>query len=419
MAKFAVVCEHRGVSSYTFQWLKYMVRAAGLDLVPPEESDIILVSVCDVMDLHALLGVKKFGKPIIVGGADAFNDLLYSLVADLVNVGEGWEMFDVLGTIGHLPAQEVIEKLKPYPFIAARDKPGPVVPSTYIDWMRAPVCQVGPNKKMILSGRGCHNKCRFCFTSWTTKYQTNPILPSLDRSIMTISNDNSTAEELDRRVWVRSLTTKTYLGMSPRQAKNCNNYRFGIESFSEERRKWFGKPIPNADLGKIFRISKKLGHTTRFFIIAGIDPMESVNEFLSMFPPDLDQQPPVIVKATYFDPALHTPLAGYDMRTMYHWDTEELVGLLRDKSHRFRLKMAHDRGLAMYRTSLHRCLTEEEVMTVAKWKGKKYNVIVDLIESRGWTHLFDQAPPTKIQFDWRKGAVRVPMKRIAFPGASS
>jgi len=398
MAKFAIKIYRYG--NYTRAWLNYMCKVYGLEVTEEKEADIILLSISDPTEINLIFEARKGQKPIILGGSEAFHEKMYSNLVDLINVGEGFEIFEKLQLIKDESPGKIIEKLKELPFIYYQGKKGNIYPSTKIDWDLVPIVKTGARRRIILGGRGCKKKCKFCFTSWTTKYQNNSYLPNIDKQVMIITNDNLGPKQLYQRAYVRSITAEGYLKMTKVQAKTCYYYRIGLESFSEKTRKFYGKPISGEQIRRIMEASREFNHRLTLFIIAGYEPQESVEEFCNSFRQDTRYKNPKIeVKMTYLEPTLHTPLQDFDIRKMYHWDKNYLISTLTYASQRFRIwSMKRNCGGAYWRTCLHRARTREEIEEVYRWKGKTGEEILELIEQKGWQHLYNQNNSTGIKF---------------------
>lgn len=395
MAKFSIITP-KG-APYIRAWLKYMMREYKIEVAEPENSDIILISISDLNEISYIKKAKEYKKPIIMGGCESFNDLLYGNLVDLINIGEGFDFFIALGKIKTLPAENIIDKLKELPFIYYKGKKE-VVPSYFVDWRKVPIVKTGEKRRIVLGARGCKRKCKFCYTSWTTKYQHNPYFNNIDKEVMIISNDNATPEELNQRAYVRSITAQDYIKLNQKQVKNCYYYRIGLESFSEKQRKYYGKPISNEEVREIFWLSKQRKHKISFFIIGGIEPQESIVEFLETNGTDYCVNPKVEIKVTYFNPCLHTPLENYDIRELKLWNQNWLRGRLVTYSTRYRTNILKNNNNAFWRTFIKRCRNEEQINEVWKWKNKTKEYMLFEIERRQWQHMFNQANPSAINF---------------------
>ena len=397
MAKFGLKINLGDLNFYLHRWLKYQCELHHIPL--SDDPDIWLVSLSDAHEFGTLYGLQADGRPIIAGGGEVANDHVYQHFVDLLVIGEGFEFFRDLEQIAHLPPDVVLSELEKKPYILSRAKEK-AIPSTCVNWAEAPLIQVAPKKKMILWARGCQRKCKFCFTSWTTKYQTRPpMLVPLPEKVMLISNDNSTEWELSYKAYARSIYARDYLRMTEKQAKNCRYYRFGIESFTEKGRMFLGKPITNEEIRKLYLLGPILKHDYQFFIIAGFEPQESLLEFLdAMGEGDQLFSPKIIFKITWFNPCQHTPLKNFDIRELHVWDKDWIWGRLTSFSPRFRLCMGGDPGDAYFRTFFHRARTKEEAITIWKARNRPGSEIIQIPEKYGWGHMYNQAAPTKIDY---------------------
>ena len=141
MAKFAIKIHRNG--NYTRAWLNYMCKVYGLKMTDEKEADIILLSLSDPTEINLLFEARRDQKPIILGGCEAFHEKMYSNLADLINVGEGFEIFEKLQTIKDKSPGKIIEKLKDLPYIYYKGKKGTIYPSTKINWDLVPIVKTG------------------------------------------------------------------------------------------------------------------------------------------------------------------------------------------------------------------------------------------------------------------------------------
>lgn len=377
-----------GINSYTNGWLKYMAKWSGLD-----REDVELVSICDP-DEFGLLLQPKTNKYRILGGAESFYENLYKPFVDAIVVGEGFQFFKDYKT------SQNIESVLSESYIYTGTE-GQITASDYVDWDFCPFIRVGKKKVMILGGRGCHNKCKFCYTSWTTKHQIPPAfnLNKPGYMVNVISNDNVGA--VNQKTSVKSITVKDYLKMSEKEARNTRVYRFGIEALSENMRKKIGKPIKDKEIKAVFNISKKIGHELMFFIIAGLEPQEKFLGFLDNLGYDPSLKPKVIIKGTYFNPCLHTPMKGYDVRGLYQWDKQWIYGKLKSYSPRLKLNLRADMGYSLWRAMFHRTRNKEETLFLWKLRNKQKDELLNTIEKNNLTHLYNTPQDSIIKFGWR------------------
>lgn len=402
MAKFGIIIHEKG--DYLRAWLKYVCRKNDITVVDKKEADILLISISDPTETSLILEARKYNKPIILGGSECFNDLIYGFLVDVINIGEGFELFKELGKAGKLSSKQIIGHLKKLPYIYHPGKEA-VIPSTFIDWKLYPVVLTGKNRKTIVGSKGCKNRCKFCFTSWTNKYQENPYTKNMQTAQMIIiANDNAEVMQLNQKSRSRTMSVKSYLKMNKLQADNCHCYHLGVESFSEETRKYFNKPISNVDLRRVYNKSQEYRHKLTIYIIAGYDKDDSIDEFSEAIGQDTTYKKPTIeIKCTYIDPSMHTPLASYDIRKVYKWDERKILGKLNLISQRFRLTIRKTGDHATWRACFHRSRTPEQAITVWKWRNKPREYMFKEIEKRGWLHMYNQTNPTVIDFRGKVG----------------
>jgi radical SAM superfamily enzyme YgiQ (UPF0313 family) len=401
MAKIGIEATTDGKNHYTYKWLKYVCERFKIPVYPTEESDLVLCTISSLDDISVLLNMRKSGKLIIMGGAESYYDRLYSMLADIVNVGEGIELMHRLGAIHHLPPTDIIEQLKQEKYTAYYDRTEKIYPSTAIDWEMMPPIYTSIEKKSILASKGCNHRCAFCYTSHTSPYCKNPLLCFFtgDKHIHYITNDSEGNDILTCKNYVRSITMRHYLNTVTAYHKTCRKYRIGLESFSESTRKnIFKKPIDNATIHDAVQTAKIFNHELLLFIIAGIDPQESINEFLNTIGPDSAMKPRLEIKCTYFNACLHTPMQAYDMRKLYHWDRQYLLSLLRSVSPRFRLNIRDSEAYSVWSTLMHRVNAPDELRKILIMKNLDMSGINERLERYGLERLMYTPPDTLIQW---------------------
>lgn len=383
-----VIVADSGKGSYTERWLRWQVERS-----PIRDANVELVSLCDVDDFGSVLDPPPTGWVRYIGGSESFNERLCGYFADHVVVGEGFEFFNACRS-GRPPTEA--------PYLFTPGQSGIVVPSTNIVWPECPMFQVGPKKVMVLAERGCRNKCRFCYTSWTTRPAQNPRikLPDGKWVVNLIANENATTD--DDGAAVKSAKVRDYVSMSGATAARCKHWRLGVESFTEAGRRRLGKPITNEELREVFRLSKRWKHNLTLFVIGGLEPEDSVLEFLSTVDRTEDMRPVILVKVTYFNPNLHTPMAGYDIRTLHNWNHDKLFGRLKGASVRFRLVMREDPGRSIWRGLAHRARSAEEFRWLWRLRNQTRARIERDVEQAGLSALWTEPLPSLVKLWWQR-----------------
>ena len=351
----------RFCAGYTETLLRGLLSAACCELVEDVRfADLLLVSMCDPVDLHLLVEARRecTGQSVVMGGFEGFFGEPYLAWADAVVVGEGFEFFDSLKKKGW-------DEL---PCVLMDDRTA--IASYKMEWEKLPLVRTGMRKAYFLAGRGCHNKCTFCATSWVQPYQKNTIArlrraaakaKSHGCKVTFICNDSSDMPRL-KGVNAASVTVRDYL-RNPAGYK-CNLLHFGVEAWNEAERRKYGKPIGNNDLVALIEATKEHKQRCELFFIAGREGwnLNAVRELVKMLPQDTWHLPAMHVKLTYFDPCPHTPLAKACPATEFV-DTCQVFSILNSHNKRFRVFPVRSLARSNWRTVLHRC-TPEQAMTL-------------------------------------------------------
>ena len=258
----------------TWNVVRRALIAAGhvvTDAIEPD-TDAVLYSACDVLDLKGLRALRKStDKPIIVGGGFCFNYWAAKNYADIVWIGEVFD-FAKLRSLTDVAAS-------PHAYTGNDEKP--LRASQFIDWHQVPVTQIAPKKAYYFAGSGCKNNCRFCFTSWTHKHQNAPealitaaIREAKKRGIhlMITSNEYDT----DIETQTKDMLLVDYL----KQPVSGRYVRLGVEFATEAVRSRCGKPITR---DQIFAAVQKAGVDNvalKLFHITGYEPLAAWEQYI-------------------------------------------------------------------------------------------------------------------------------------------
>jgi hypothetical protein len=273
-------------------------------VVSPDDADIILISLCDITEIRILKEAREQypNKLIAVGGAISYFYQVLTLFADFVNVGQGFEFFKC----------QSIDEIKALDCVYSRE-PKTLIPSTLIDWEKCPISQVSSGTYYYWSSVGCKNKCAFCFTSWTNKYQSNnpskckaakKLIPT-NKSLNIISNEQS--DEIHQiRSYVKDLMLVDYVNMKTKP--NCNVVHAGVEFATEKTRRENGKFFTNDQFVEAIKraISEKTG--LQLFCIGGIDTWQDWRDLFSIIPSHTQLGPIITFKFTNLEYQQFTPL---------------------------------------------------------------------------------------------------------------
>lgn len=369
MRDIAILAPKSAQNLYTLATIRTLCKSAGVREVTEPEAEALWVSLCDPDDIGILWQARKLakGRPVIMGGFEAWYGVPYLAWADAIVVGEGQEFIDAWGKNGFDVALSL-----PCVLTMDRYKQGDaVIPSYQVPYSSVPLLRLpGKERYYFLAGRGCKGKCSFCATSWTQPHTQCPdkIIKRVVRyveerggKLNLISND-SEAVERSPSVNAQSVRVVDYL-KSPERYKS-SMLHFGIEFWDEHSRSLNGKPIKDSDICDVLRVTKEQKQKCEFFFIVGYPgwSMDSVRDFAdSVIVPTVDGSPAIHIKCTYLDPCPHTPLS--DTPVSPEWcDIKGVFAELNSRNKRIRVFPTRSTGRSAWRTALHRCTPEEAVI---------------------------------------------------------
>jgi len=112
----------------------------------------------------AVIAARKIATmhhvPLLIGGPETYIGDPLLAWADHLCIGEGYRLLSTL-------AQRGISAIADAPNVLSRGSSTTISPDYTIPWKEIPAIQTAPRAYYYLHGRGCHRKCKFCFTSWT------------------------------------------------------------------------------------------------------------------------------------------------------------------------------------------------------------------------------------------------------------
>lgn len=349
---------------YTYTTLYHIARHYGVSMTEtPDDANVILVSVDSAHDFPSVRTARRIAgrRPLIAGGFECFAGEYLLSVCDALVVGEGFEFFRELA---HAPD---IDYLYSLPFVFTRDKRS-VTPSSYIDERILPVVKTANNTMYYLAARGCVGKCAFCATGYdyplwrnsTVRLERAAKIAADNRCLITfITNDSESISVVQS---AQSMRVKTYLSKAPRRPSKM--LHFGIEGLTEERRKWFAKPITDKQVYDLVCLLSQRKQQAELFIICGFaNDRDELDGFVERcFPPRLEMYPKIFIKMTCFDPCPHTPLWTYDIASLDYFtaaDGRHMFSLLQQKNKSIRVFPIEAPVMSLYRSCLHRCAWHE------------------------------------------------------------
>lgn len=252
-----------------------------------DDCDAVLFSACDVLDILNLRRLRKLtAKPIVAGGAFAFNFWAASLYADFVWVGEVFDFAEIYS----------LADLANSPHVFVNGSTNIPSASTRIEWERIPITQISKNKAYYWGGVGCKNRCHFCFTSWTHFRQRNKqelILAAQQevkrrKKIYLMITDNYFDEACGEAGTTRDMLLRDYIC----RPVKASVVRCGIEFASELVRKAKAKDVSRNDIYAAIQKMSIDGLALRLFHITGYEPLVDWDTYISDLCLMLRKHPP-------------------------------------------------------------------------------------------------------------------------------
>lgn len=352
-----------GVNLYTENVLRHFAQLNKIELINNEdEADYIFVSICDPDDLPTLKGLRQRNPntPIVMGGFESYCGEPYLAWANYIVVGEGWDFFEAFG--------KDYKKALSLPCVLTRTKEAWA--NYNVNYPRMPLVKIpGKERFYYLGGRGCHRKCKFCLTSRVQPNSENEmnylkkavnVVEKSKGKINIIGNDSRTIIH-SPATNAQSVTVKDYL-KTPTKFKS-SMLHFGIEGWTEEDRKEFGKPITKAEINLLIDVLKQHKQQAEFFFIANYPGWsnEKVDEFINNLEADPTNSPGIYVKITHFDPAPHTPYSKVAL--IDNWaNTKQIFSKLVSKNRRFRVFPTRSNGREAWRVVFKRCSPDQALI---------------------------------------------------------
>jgi len=329
------------LSGYVVGLFRYYLAKKGLRTDHSKDFNVIFYTLYSPGDVYKLAKLREqFPKTLIIaGGIEGFTPAYILNFADFVCAGEGYHFMKNFPT--DKGVEGLIEWCKEQSYLTYRGKLGkPTYPSYEIPWHEIPAVQVSKKMYYFLVGRGCRNKCSFCFTSWANKYQTVPpkrlaplrALADRGRSIYFVGNDTGEFATLDCSA-AQSVSVKRFL-QAPHKYAKSKFLHIGIEGLTPQRRLWYRKPIEPEEIRSVLAITKRLKIDWELFLIVH-QPFD-VDAFVEELPADIDRYPRVVMKFTHLDPTPYTPMENHDLMNECDINRDEIFCKVAGKNRRFR-----------------------------------------------------------------------------------
>jgi hypothetical protein len=192
----------------------------------------------------------------------------------------------------------------------------------------------------------------------------------------------------------QSVTAEDYVA-NPKRYK-CKMIHVGIEGWTEQERRDYGKPLSNDMIGRLFDTTAEHRQQMELFFIVGRAgwSMDVVRQFVDdCMPAHSGSAPKVCVKCTYFNPCPHTPMSRDPCASVF-CDTKQVWRIMAACNRRVRVFPTRSLARIAWRTILRRCTPEQAVALGPEpgWANTPDGLLryVDKLVKRGLAHLVDR-----------------------------
>ena len=386
--KFYLYSNPTNTKEYTLRMIRYLFNKHGLAMVDdPQDSDCVMVSICDSDEITDIEKAKKHGKPVLAGGMVSEIPILNEL-SDYVYHGE------IYGLIDHLKAGGGLDDCK---HITTKQSKRLNI-CQEIKWEENPIIKVGRRAAYYYCGKGCPVKCKYCLIGNGRKYQAVPekIYRGAERTIvkskgrmMPIAAYNPHAAKTERGI--TEVLLKKYIKGNGLGLKN-SLIRSGVEFVTEEYSRGFAKAVNVDDVNHAIEISKRNNSRMILYFIAGLETQEQVADYFNQIDMDYETKPVITVVFTYLAPQPLTPIFDMDIRQRVKIDAKKIYHIANNRNKRLRFM-----PLAGIKKSTMRALSERalnidqwEFVKSLKKKSVDYGMIIKAAEEK-YPHLLGSA----------------------------
>jgi len=356
---------------YTPKLIRYLIEKNYEYEKDPEKADYILVTLPTLFNIEWLKKIREKykNKKIIAGGhwtqANPYPALAY---VDYINIGEGFEFFRDL-------KDNSIDDL-PYVLSKKRDV---IRNSEFIAWQNCPVIQESKQSYRFWYSQGCRYKCSFCSTSWNHKFQKNPtdirlVMSKIKgkNSLNLIANEYfDTPSALNMKSI--DVTVRAYI----KEPRRFAWIKTGVEATTEEVRRFFRKPMTQAELQEFVEIVHKLRQNTKIFMIAGLESEESWMKFLEIIPEAKEKEFTFSIIINYLGLSAGTPLQFMDMRDIKQLDFTKIFYKFKRKNANIRF---YGENASLVREHIHTLVERTNLENIEKVMEVRKRVLTGKIK---------------------------------------
>lgn len=366
--------------------LIYLLKKQNIEILDsPNNADFVFVSVYDVSAFNILYSAYKLYHkkiPIVAGGDTCKLDFVLNY-ADYVVRGEAYEFIKKLSKLKN--KEDIIN----IPNVWTKKKNGII--DYEIKYNENPIIKASPKVYYYYGGKGCPQKCKFCFYSHVNEYS------QIDKQLVINALKNIPKSgrlyltsayfpypEIEdcylKKLGMIDLKNHQYL----KRKYPSRSYRMGIEFFTENMRKKMGKPISNEKITETINKSLLWNHEIVMYFMAGLENQDDMFEFINQVPfYQKTYSPRITIHFQYIDFNEKTPLQGCSVINRSDFDYKLFQKELNLKNRRIRVGALKYKAYSTYRTILQRTKEKEETEFIHSLRNEKNNdVMINKIEKK-------------------------------------
>jgi len=360
----------------TMQLLRYLISKNNMEVVENANNcDIVFVSLFDITEFSNLRKTYltfKGKKPVIVGGDVAKLDFVKNY-ADYICLGEAYHFIEELGKIKNIKEIENIKN------VTTKSKEGII--DYDIDYYKNPLIKASKKVIYYYGGKGCPQKCKFCFYSHVNSYSQIPeslVLSALKKipksTKLYLTSAYFPFPDMQNCYLKKLGMIDLKIGQYLKRKYPSRSFRMGIEFFKESKRKEMGKPISDEKITEAVNKSLYWNHEITMYLLAGLEKQEDMYKFIECFPEyQKTYSPRITIHFQYIDFNEKTPLEGLNITQRNDFNTDSMQKEFNKKNRRVRVMQIKYKANSTYRTLLQRTKNKEETEFVYSLRNEKNN----------------------------------------------
>lgn len=330
-------------------------------------ADYVLCSICDVTEIGEIIKAKKYGPPVITGGMISEYPIANEL-SDYVWHGE------IYGFKKEIDTGRGLEDMASITSAGERR----LCIDQQIDWRLNPIIKRGNRAMYYYVSKGCPVRCKYCYISYSRKYQKVPWPLYKKASKVAGKNFMPIAAFNPFKTITETNIGETFL----KEYVTTNNIksatiRAGVEFVSESLSSNIAKGVTHEDFFEAIKKSEKNNTKMILYFIAGLEDQEIVEEYFSKIPSSFSGKAPISIVFTYIDPQPFTPFANFDISLKKKIDAKKIYRVVSQMNKRIRIMPLAKRSKSTIRTLIGRAESIEQYNHIVKLKNKSHEEIIN------------------------------------------